>query len=198
MLTDGLIIYTIREKMRLETTRMPKNTSIYKVLPWHKIKNLKAAKVNLKDLGAFQTIFWKMINTCIVENGIGLAATQVGIFKQIIVIRDFDIIDIVKVEPLNTFKVYLNPSWTNVGPDKIKSTESCLSVDGSDYSIERYKTIAFKWEEVVFGEDGKPFFQEHKETLEDFRSIVAQHEHDHLKGISIPQRWEMQNPRNKK
>jgi peptide deformylase len=177
--------------MLLEITKMPYNISLYKVLSWAKIKNLKAAKVTLKEVDGIENIAWKMIKTCVQENGIGLAAVQIGILKQIIIIRNFETVENNTIKPASTFKVFLNPSWTFVNAEKVKSVEACLSVSET-YPIERYKAINLKWEEISYNENNKPIFLEKTELFEDFRSIVAQHECDHLNGVSIPQRWQIQ------
>lgn len=99
------------------------------------------------------------------DNGIGLAATQVG-RKEAIVIIDLS-------EKRDQPLVLINPQVIS-GTDPALGQEGCLSVPDYYADVERYSTV------VVSAVDrhGSPI------TLKssDFLAIVMQHEVDHLQG----------------
>ena len=108
-----------------------------------------------------------MLETMYDGNGIGLAATQVDIHKQVIVVD----VSNEKNDPL----VLINPRINAIINDENKSySEGCLSVPGIYEELERPTSVEIK----ALGVDGKEF------TLiaEDLLSVVIQHEMDHLEG----------------
>lgn len=163
----------------------------YKVLPWSKIKNLKAMPVKDAEgaLGLYKKIGWRLVQTCLEEDGIGLAAPQVGMFKRMFLIREFKRDENGNYEFQPAFKLYINPEWTGDSEaGKMTEKEYCLSVSGG-FPIARFNKIEATWQE--FSEEGGLVTK--TETIEGFPARIFQHEFDHLTGISIPQRWEMQN-----
>jgi len=106
-----------------------------------------------------------MIETMYKNKGIGLAASQVGISKRIIV---FD----VGQGP----KVFVNPEILKKQGREI-SEEGCLSVPGKFLKIKRYKEISVK----ALDENGKEF----KIKADGLLSCCLQQEIDHLNGILI-------------
>lgn len=134
---------------------------------------------------AYESLVWpshllhQMMATCLTDDGIGLAAPQIGMFKRIFIIRDFE--DLGKLK--DTFSVYINPTWTAVKEDgKSTSVEGCLSVPGRCYEVERWNTIEatwLDWDDV----SGAPKMV--KETITGYRARVFQHEFQHLNGTSI-------------
>lgn len=104
-----------------------------------------------------------MFETMYESNGVGLAAPQVGILKQIVVID---------VEDGNQY-VLINPeivemSGSQTGP------EGCLSVPGKSGTVTRPNHVKVR----AFDEEMKPFELEGEELLA--RAIC--HECDHLTG----------------
>lgn len=97
--------------------------------------------------------------------GIGLAAPQVGISKQIIVL---DIGD--------GLVTLVNPEITLV-EGQSKMEEGCLCLPKLSVEIERYEKVQVKG----VGLDGKPVSFD----AEDLLARVFQHEIDHLKGVLI-------------
>ncbi|QJC32911.1 peptide deformylase [Enterobacteriaceae endosymbiont of Donacia semicuprea] len=109
-----------------------------------------------------------MLKTMYFYNGIGLAATQVGINKRIIVVD----ITIKKNNPL----ILINPEIIKFDKLKINSKEGCLSIPiKQQYSILRYKKIKIKAKNLM----NKYFELE----IYDLLSFCIQHEIDHLNGI---------------
>lgn len=101
--------------------------------------------------------------------GVGIAAPQVGILKNIIWVQRFD-----KDEA--PFEVYLNPIIVNYSDETMTRKEGCLSIPNRRETLNnRSKTIVIEYD--TLSGDHK------KETVSDFTSIIFQHEIDHLNGI---------------
>ncbi len=106
-----------------------------------------------------------MFETMYAEKGIGLAATQVNIHRQIVVMD--------LAEQGNEPRVFINPRI--VAHDGEQSyDEGCLSVPGSYASIERAAHIVVE----ALDADGQPFRLEAEGLL----AVCIQHELDHLQG----------------
>lgn len=106
-----------------------------------------------------------MFETMYEDNGIGLAAIQVGIEKQIFVI------DI--SEERNQPLVFINPVFIEKEGMQ-KHQEGCLSVPGIFAEVKRAKSVKVE----ALDKNGEKF------TLEatDLLAVVIQHEYDHLLG----------------
>lgn len=110
--------------------------------------------------------------------GVGLAAPQLGISKQIfaIYIKDFDE-NGEEIEPL-VDEIVINPQIIShsVAQVALKDGEGCLSVNREVPGyVPRPKRATIKY----FDKEG----QEYTVRLRDYEAIVFQHEYDHLKGI---------------
>jgi peptide deformylase len=115
-----------------------------------------------EDVSELVADMWAVLRQ---HNGGGLAANQVGVLKRVIV--------------LNTKKFrgsIVNPVITMSSGSK-RSEEGCLSFPGRRVTVKRYKSI------VVEGFDAS--WQPVKLSLRGFASFAAQHEIDHLNGITI-------------
>lgn len=101
--------------------------------------------------------------------GVGIAAPQVGILKNIIWVQRFD------KENL-PFEVYLNPSILRYSEKKQDCREGCLSIPNrSDTTRTRSYSITIGYNQL----DGS--YKE--EEVEEFTAVIFQHEIDHLNGI---------------
>ena len=105
------------------------------------------------------------------NDGVGLAANQVGRDLQMFVIDE----GLAKTE--NVPSVYINPEITDVSKEPTHMEEGCLSVPGYFKEMERSKKIRIK----ALDENGKKF----KIKATGFLARVLQHETDHLNGILI-------------
>lgn len=112
-----------------------------------------------------RTLVDDMFETMYEAPGIGLAATQVNVHKQIIVID----ISEKKDQPL----VLINPMILRAEGDE-ESEEGCLSVPGYYDKVRRAETIEVR----ALDRDGKPF----EMTVDGLLAVCIQHEMDHLDG----------------
>jgi peptide deformylase len=111
----------------------------------------------------------QMLQTMYSEDGIGLAAPQVGIHKQLIVV-DCDI-ENAATPPL----VLINPVITSHSKDTSVVQEGCLSIPKVFLDVTRPEVI-----EVSYKDDqGRP----RKLVAKDLLARVIQHELDHLNGV---------------
>lgn len=101
--------------------------------------------------------------------GVGIAAPQVGILKQIIWVQRFD-------KEAFPFEYYLNPRITHYSDLKQDCREGCLSIpDRSDTTRIRAQTIVMQHQLM----DGNFV----TDTIDGFTAVIFQHEIDHLHGI---------------
>ena len=127
---------------------------------------IKAKPVEIFD-DELKTLTDDMFETMHSVNGIGLAATQIGVAKQVAVID----ISPEKNEPL----VIINPAIQILDPSKTEDyDEGCLSVPGFFEKISRPSDIKLTFQDL----NGKK--QEIKP--EGLLTKVVQHELDHLNG----------------
>ncbi|MGB7087715.1 MAG: peptide deformylase [Phormidesmis sp.] len=118
----------------------------------------------------------KMLQTMYSEDGIGLAAPQVAVNKQLLVV-DADPED-ATTPPL----VLVNPKILRYSDELAKGQEGCLSIPGVYLDVIRPAAI-----EVSFKDEaGKP----RKIKVDDLVARVIQHEMDHLNGVMFVDRVE--------
>ena len=116
----------------------------------------------------------EMLQTMYSADGIGLAAPQVGINKQLIVI------DIALDKPDEPPLILINPKIVKSGSNLCNSEEGCLSIPGVYLEVTRPEEI-----EVTYkNELGKPC----KLKADGLLSRVIQHEMDHLNGVMFVDR----------
>ncbi len=101
--------------------------------------------------------------------GVGIAAPQVGILKQMIAVQRFD-------KKGNPFEVYVNPMIKQYSVKTQFCLEGCLSIpDKMDTTKNRAYAILLEYDKL----DGTHEF----EMIEAFTAVIFQHEIDHLNGI---------------
>lgn len=101
--------------------------------------------------------------------GVGIAAPQVGVMRQLIAVQRFDKAD----EP---FEFYVNPRIERYSDEKAIGSEGCLSVPGRSEEVSRAETIVLSYLDEATG-------QRVEETIDEFTAVIFQHEVDHLNGI---------------
>ncbi len=111
-----------------------------------------------------------MAETMYDEPGIGLAATQVGVAKRLIVM-DLEWTEDGERKP----RVLLNPELVHTEGKAVSEGEGCLSVPDFKSDVERHARVVVRartldWEEVEF-------------DATELESYCFQHEIDHLDGV---------------
>ena len=113
------------------------------------------------------------------ENGIGLAANQIGINKRVCVVN-------VK-EPL----VLINPKIVEKSKEKFVFAEGCLSFPDSKLKTMRHQDIVVEAD----NHKGRLSFSANSKDINDaFECVCVQHEIDHLDGITMFDREFKQEP----
>lgn len=126
---------------------------------------IKAKPVEKVD-ERIRTLVADMFETMYEARGIGLAATQVNVHEQVIVID----LSEERSQPM----VFINPEITVLDQDMADWEEGCLSVPGYSETVERPKHVRVK----ALNEQGEEFVIE----PEDLLAVCIQHEMDHLNG----------------
>ena len=113
------------------------------------------------------------------ENGIGLAANQIGINKRVCVVN-------VK-EPL----VLINPKIVEKSKEKFVFAEGCLSFPNDKIKTIRHQDIVVEAD----NHEGKLSFSANSNDINDaFECVCVQHEIDHLNGVTMFDREFKQTP----
>jgi peptide deformylase len=123
---------------------------------------------------SIRTLVADMIETMYDFNGIGLAATQVGIQKRVLVI-DLQDEQGEDEKPIKNPKAYINAEILSVSDEMSTYNEGCLSIPEQYAEVDRPARCRVKW----LDETGA----EHEEDLDGLLSTCMQHEIDHLDGI---------------
>jgi len=128
----------------------------------HKVaKPVTAFDARLKKLVA------DMAQTMYEAPGIGLAASQIDVHEQVIVIDTS--------ETRTDLRVFINPEIIWASPEKKFCQEGCLSVPGIYDDVERPAQVKVRALDV----EGKPF----EISADGMLAVCVQHEIDHLKGF---------------
>lgn len=120
-----------------------------------------------------QSLLPEMIETMHRENGVGLAAPQIGKGIRLAV---------AEVDGKEYY--WINPTITTHSEEKILFEEGCLSLPGEYFPIVRSERVTLKY----IDERGLP----KKLRAEGLLAVVIQHEVDHLDGILICNRYKKQ------
>jgi peptide deformylase len=131
-------------------------------------KALPVARAEIDD--DLRKLAADMAETMYDEPGIGLAATQVGVAKRLIVM-DLEWTEEGERKP----RVLLNPEITTSEGKAVSEQEGCLSVPDFKSDVERHARVVVRartldWEEVEF-------------DATELEAYCFQHEIDHLDGV---------------
>ena len=100
--------------------------------------------------------------------GVGIAAPQVGLSRNIICVQRFSKED-------TPVEVYINPKIISCSDSTQVGQEGCLSIPNQKGEVKRYSSIEVEYLDL----DGK----KHIEQVTGFDAVIFQHEIDHLRGI---------------
>ena len=130
-----------------------------------KCLRIKTRQVESFDAGLEDTLR-AMADVMYLSQGVGLAATQVGLGLNILVIDAGD-----------GLMHFINPEIVEKSREKSRMEEGCLSVPGITVNISRSKTVKIRAQ----NEKGEVFVRK----FEGLISTALQHEMDHLHGKII-------------
>lgn len=101
------------------------------------------------------------------NTGVGIAAPQVGILRQMIAVQRFD-------KPGEPFEFYLNPQIIHYSEETAPGREGCLSIPDLYGTVQRSQQIVLRYRDERF--------EEKTDTIDGFTAVIFQHETDHLNG----------------
>ena len=159
----------------IQIFQYPHETLMKKSTEWNKDDSIEG----YTDLEKFENDYIKVMKD---NDGMGLAANQVGITKRFFAIGH---------ESFDTFQkhaIIWNPRLISTSEEKVIDVEGCLSFKGIWLKVERPKTCEVEYETT----------KGTKQTarLDGMESKCFQHELDHLEGITFNKRvsklrWDM-------
>lgn len=120
-----------------------------------------------------------MLDTMEHENGVGLAAPQIGVDLRV-VIFGFDSNSRYPDADAVPFTVLVNPVLEPLGDQMEEGWEGCLSVPGLRGWVPRHRRLRYRGCDI----EGNPLDR----TVAGFHARVVQHECDHLDGMLYPMR----------
>ncbi len=133
----------------------------------------KSVELNQSELAlpAFKALAEKMLRTVQApeNDGVGIAAPQVGINRRVIVVCRVD-------KPGEPFEVYPNAKLDSLYGPITHGPEGCLSIPGLRGNVDRYSSVIVSYNDPVT-------LQQRKDTVSGYSAIIFQHECDHLDGI---------------
>lgn len=136
---------------------------------------LRAPSIDLpvKEIGSetFKTLAERMLATvtCPEQDGVGIAAPQVGLNRRIVAVQRFD-------KPGEPFEVYPNIRITAVHGVQELGAEGCLSVPNRRGEVMR-------WRNVDIAYVSPRTLKDTVESIHGFTAVIFQHECDHLDGV---------------
>ena len=134
----------------------------------------KAEEVKIEEIkdGSIEKLVKDMFDTMQAENGIGIAAPQVNVKKQVCIVG----LPSPTEEDPEGFEavVVINPKLTVLDEELLGNWEGCLSVPQLRGYVERPKAVRVEYTNL----EGEPEIIE----AEGFPAVVFQHELDHLEG----------------
>ena len=144
----------------------------------HPVLYQKASLVDNISESGIKKLIHDMSETMIDYKGIGLAAPQVHVSKQIIIFRILN--DQEKESNEIKITALINPKITNFSEETDNKWEGCLSIPGMLGLVKRYSSISYEG----FDMKGNKIQQK----AEGLHARVVQHECDHLNGIVFTHR----------
>lgn len=134
----------------------------------------KSTLIDPKD-HSINTLWKLMLNTVndTANQGVGIAAPQIGINKQIILVQRFD-------KSHQPFELMLNPKIIWASNLIQTGKEGCLSIPDTMGIVDRHYALKIIYQHTT----GRWI----EEVVEGFTAVILQHEIDHLHGILFTDR----------
>lgn len=108
------------------------------------------------------------------QDGVGLAAPQVGLNRQVVAVMRFD-------KPGYPFEVYPNIYIEYYSEETQTGPEGCLSIPGPAGEVERSQQIIIRYTDPAT-------LSAVRDTVDGYTAVIFQHEVDHLEGILFTDR----------
>jgi len=141
----------------------------------NEILNTQCMSVEVFD-DSIKTLVDSMAVTMYVERGVGIAAPQVGIARNIL------LIDPSSGDRSGDFKTLINPKILWASKETVRLSEGCLSIPGVIASLQRPEWIEVEYQDVLGNF--------HVDRCGGWVSRIIQHELDHLRGVLMLDRIE--------
>ncbi|KLO24198.1 peptide deformylase [Marinitoga sp. 1197] len=126
---------------------------------------LRKKAINVKNIDEnFRNFLEIMTNMMYKEDGVGLAAPQIGISKRFFIMDDG-----------NKLRKVINPEIIEFLGEEIIFEEGCLSIPGIFLNVKRPEGVRVRY----MDENGNVV----EEELHEYPARIFQHEYDHLEGI---------------
>ena len=142
----------------------------------HPLLFQKSKPVNDVKSKEIKKIILDMTETMLDAEGIGLAAPQVHIDKQIIIFRNQEL----ETEKEIKITALINPKISKISDETDNEWEGCLSIPGMLGLVKRFSKIKYEGYDI-----GGNFIQK---TVDGLHARVVQHECDHLNGVVFTHR----------
>ena len=110
------------------------------------------------------------------QDGVGIAAPQVGINRRIVAVQRFD----KEGEP---FEVYPNIRIVWASDSVAMGPEGCLSVPDRRGDVLRSQEIVIEYADMKAASSAKDTIPMVRDTVSGFSAVIFQHEVDHLEGV---------------
>lgn len=145
-------------------TTMPGDSAVLRA----QSKDLSAKELKSERL---RKLIGKMLTTVQdpSQDGVGIAAPQVGINRRIVCVQRFD----KEGEP---FEAYVNVKLDSLWGEKVSGREGCLSLPGLRGYVSRYQSVLVSYID-------RETLEPRKDTVHGYTAVIFQHECDHLDGI---------------
>lgn len=143
---------------------MPEDSAILRAVS----KDLSARERASSEL---ETLLAKMRYTLTdpSQDGVGIAAPQVGINRRIILVMRYD-------KPGQPFQAFVNMQIDSLFGTMNLGPEGCLSVPGYRGDVPRWSDVIVSWTDTAS-------LERRREHISGYTAVICQHEHDHLDGI---------------
>ena len=139
----------------------------------------RAQEVSAFDTPKLHALIADMQETMLAQEGVGLAAPQIGVDLRI-VIFGFDESPRYPDAESVPYTILINPVLTPLSDETETDWEGCLSVPGLRGMVPRWKRLRY----TGFDLFGQPIDR----SVDGFHARVVQHECDHLDGVLYPMR----------
>lgn len=177
-----------RDFTDVETGLIRSSENVMRVLTVEDSLDLAVLRTSAADLSARALLSEDYARLCSLmvatvthpsQDGVGIAAPQVGLSRRVVAVQRFDRAG----EP---FEVYPNISIIRASDSLVCGPEGCLSVPGRQGDVMRSEEIVIEYADLhelaAIGRLAREIPMR-RDTVRGFTAVIFQHETDHLDGI---------------